>query len=246
MDAAFGSPALYRYCRQERIEYEIGLRPTTALAVCARSFMQEAESQFLKQFGEPRFVGAKGKQAAQAEHDRIRNLPADRRMRAEQELRKRRTRVVGEFSYKAEKWKHWERIIARCDFTDKGLDVRYVLVSQLHGVPRAIYEDSYCQRGLSEQFIGQLKRTGQKLSAQTFRSNQFRLVLYGVAYQLLVHLRERAGLNFERSDVQTLRRAFMSIPMVVRRTATKIVFQISEHDPRCRDFLAVWRRLKAA
>lgn len=243
MDAAFCSPALLNWLRQQRVGYEMALRPTSVLNLYARHFMEEASNQFYKQFIKPRFLGPDGKKQAQAEHQRIRNLPADRRMAAEEELRKRRTRVIGEFSYKSDKWKHWERVIARCDFTDKGLDVRYIVVSQQHGLPRQIYEDSYCRRGLAEQFIGRFKQTGPKLSAQTFRANQFRLLLNAVAYQLLAHLRELIGPAFERSDVSTLRQAFMVLPMIVRRTKTKVVFQVSQYDPRCRSFLAAWRRL---
>ena len=246
MDAAFGSPMLYRYLREQRVSYEIGLRPTTALNLHARCFMEAASDAFYKQFTKPRFTGPDGKKRAQAEHDRVRNLPTAQRMKAEQEQRERRTRVVGEFSYRAEKWKHWERIIVRADFTDKGLDVRYVLVSQQYGMPRRIYEESYCQRGLAEQYIGQFKMTGQKLSAQTFRANQFRLLLYAAAYQLLVHLRDAIGRQFENSDVGTLRKVFMSVPMIVRRTQSKLVFQISESNAHCKPFLAAWRRLSTA
>jgi Transposase DDE domain group 1 len=246
LDAAFGSPALYKWCRENWVDYEIGLRPTSVLNLHARAFAQEAEKRFLEKFGQPRYTGSQGKKKAHAEHTRISNLPTDKRMAAEEEQKLRRTRVVGEFSYKAEKWGNWERIIVRCDFTDKGLDVRYVLVSGRFGIPQMIYEGSYCRRGLTEQFIGQLKRTGQKLSAQSYRSNQFRLIMYGVAYQLLVHLRESAGKKFERSDVDTLRKTFMIVPMIVRRTAKKVVFQIGEYDPRTPDFLATWRRLSTA
>lgn len=246
MDAAFGSPNLLDWLRQHHVAYEIGLRPNSVLNSYASHYIEEASNQFYKQFTKPRFLGRDGKKKAQAEHTRIRNLPADRRMAAEEEWRKRRTRVIGEFSYKPEKWKHWERVIARCDFTDKGPDVRYIVVSQQYGVPRHIYEESYNQRGLVEQFIGQFKRTGQKLSAQTFRANQFRLLLYGIAYQLLVHLRELACPKFDRSDVNTLRQAFMLIPMLIRQTKSKVVFLVSEYDPRCRHFLAAWRRLSTA
>jgi hypothetical protein len=246
MDAAFCSPGLLNWLRQERVGYELGLRPNSVLDSYARHFMEQSCRQFYTQFGQAKFLGPRGKIKAQAEHQRIRELPADRRMSAEEDLRNRRTRVVGEFSYKPEKWKNWEHVIARCDYTDKGPDVRYVVVSQQSGVPRTIYEDSYCQRGTSEQLIGLLKQTGQKLSAQTFRANQFRLLLYAVAYQLLVHLRERIGNGAERSQVSTLRQLFMSVPMTVRATQNKVVFQISQFDPRCRYFLAAWRRLSTA
>jgi len=246
MDAAFPSPGLLKWLREQRIGYEIGLRPTSVLTSYSRHFMEQACNQFYTQFGKPRFIGRDGNRKAQAEHQRIRELPKERRMAAEQELAQRRTRVVGEFSYKPNTWRQWERVIARCDYTDKGPDLRLIVVSQQRGIPRSIYEDSYCRRGALEQLIGQLKRTGQKLSAQTFRANQFRLLLYAVTYQLLVHLRESVKGAMQKSDVLTLRQMLMQIPMVVRSTKTKIVFQISQLDLRCRYFLAAWRRLSTA
>jgi hypothetical protein len=232
MDAAFCSPGLLNWLRQERIGYELGLRPNSVLDLYSRHFLEQACQQFYTQFAKPRFLGPRGKSLAQAEH--------------QEEWRSRRTRVVGEFSYKPEKWKNWEHVIARCDYTDKGPDVRYVVVSQQSGVPRSIYEDSYCKRGTSEQLIGLLKQTGQKLSAQTFRSNQLRLLLYAIAYQLLVHLRERVGNGLQRSEISTIRRLFMTVPMIVRTTKNKVVFQISQFDPRCRYVLAAWRKLSTA
>jgi hypothetical protein len=246
MDAAFGSPELYNWLRKERIAYEIGLRGNSVLNRYAQSFMKEAEQKFRALHGEPTFTGKDGKKLAQAEHARIRGLPTDERMDEEENWRKRRTRVVGEFSYKPEKWKNWERIICRVDFTDKGLEVHYVMVSWQHGVPRRIYEEDYCKRGLTEQYIGLFKQTGTKLSAQEFHANQFRLILYGVAYMLLMHLRNYVPAKLRRSDVNSLRKTLMLMPMVVRRTEKKIVLQISETHAHCREFLDTWRRLSAA
>ena len=251
MDSAFGSPELYQWLRQERIAYEIGLRPTSVLDLYAKWFMKEAEEKFRKLHGEPRFMGKDGKKEAQQEHARIRGLEKHERMEEEEKWRKRRTRVVGEFCYKPESWKHlkwteWERVICRVDFTDKGLDVHYVLVSRQYGVPQRIYEEDYCRRGMAEQCIGRFKQTGQRLSAQEFHSNQFRLVMYGVAYMLLMHLREYAARRLRRADVNTLRKTLMLMPMVVRRTEKKIVLQVSEKHAHCREFLDTWRRLSAA
>ncbi len=251
MDSAFGSPELYQWLRKERIGYEIGLRPTSVLNSYAKWFMWEAEEKFRTLHGEPRFVGKDGNKKAQAEHARIRGLETEQRMAEEEKWRKRRTRVVGEFCYKPESWKHlkweeWERVICRVDFTDKGLDVHYVLVSEQYGRPRRIYEEEYCRRGMAEQCIGRFKQTGQRLSAQDFYSNQFRLVMYGVAYMLLMHLREYASRKLRSADVNTLRKALMVMPMVIRRTPKKIVLQVSETHPHCREFLDTWRRLSTA
>lgn len=247
MDAAFGSPELYSWCRDEHIDYELGLRPNSALALLAKPFIEKAEKQFRQEFGEPQCIGKDGDKKAYEEHRRIRKLSDKHdRMAQEKARNHRRTRVVGEFKYKAESWDKPERVIVRADYTDTGLDIRYVVVSKQFGIPQQIYEDDYCQRGLAEQFNGRVKQTGQRLSTQTFYANQFRMIMYGVTYQLLHHLHEYVGSKLKRSDVNTIRKTLMLMPMVVRCTAKKIVIQISEWHPHCKEFISTWRRLSAA
>ena len=247
MDAAFGSADLYRWCREEHIGYQLGLTPNKVLDLFAKQYADEAEKKFREQFGEPLFLSKDGNKKAYSEHARIRKL-SDKaeRMAAEQAQQHRRVRVFGEFGYRAGSWDNFERVIVRADYTDKGLDVRYVVVSQKSGKPEQIYQDDYCQRGLMEQFNGRFKQTGRRLSAQTFYSNQFRMIMYGAAYQLLFHLHEYTVKKLKRSDVNSIRKILMVMPMVVRCTNTKIVFQISESHPYCKEFLATWRRLSAA
>jgi hypothetical protein len=249
LDAAFGSPELYNWCRENHVDYEVGLRATSVLNGLAYDFMFQAEDEFWNEFGEPEFLKGDGKKdgkKAQREHARVRRLPTEQRMDAEVDRHRRRVRVVGEFSYKAESWERWERIIVRVDFTDTGLDVRYVMVSQQRGMPKRIYEEQYCQRGLMEKFIGKFKQTGQKLSAQTFHANQFRVIMIGVSYQLLYHLQERLSGRLERCDVNTLRKILMVMPAVICATEKKIVIQISARQAHCKPFLAAWRRLQVA
>jgi hypothetical protein len=246
LDAAFESPELIEWLRKERIGYEMGLRSNSVLRLNAKAFIEEATEKFVREHGKPQFVGKDANKKAQKEHARIRGLPTDKRMDAERAWKERRVRVVGEFCYKPEKWKHWERVICRVDYTDKGAEVFYILVSRQQGVPKRIYEEEYCQRGMAEQCIGRFKRTGQRLSAQEFYANQFRLIMYGIAYMLLFHLREYAGAEFKRADVDTMRKTHMVMPMVIRHTATKTVLQISEKHVHCQEFLHTWRRLMAA
>lgn len=247
MDAAFGSAALYSWCREEHIGYQLGLTPNKVLDQFAKQYAEEAEKKFREQFGEPLFLGKDGKKKAYSEHARIRKLSdKDERMAAELAQRHRRVRVFGEFGYMAGSWEKFERVIVRADYTDQGLDVRYVVVSKKSGTPEQIYQDEYCQRGLMEQFNGLFKQTGQRLSAQTFYSNQFRMIMYGVTYQLLFHLHEYTVEKLKRSDVNTIRKILMVMPMTVRCTDKKIVLQISENHPHCKEFLTTWRRLSAA
>jgi hypothetical protein len=177
------------------------------LSKCTDAFKKLAEEQFQEEFGEPKFMGKDGNKKAYAEHVRIHGIEdSAERMIEEKKFKNRRTRIVGEYSYKSETWKNWERIICRVDFTDKGLDIHYVVVSKQSGIPERIYEDEYCKRGLAEQSIGRYKQTRQRLSAQPFYTNQLRLTLYGVAYMLLMHLRERAVKRLRCADCDTLRK----------------------------------------
>ena len=212
-----------------------------------KQYADEAEKKFREQFGEPLFLGKDGNKKAYSEHARIRKLSdKDERMAAEHERSHRRVRIFGEFGYRARTWEKFERVIVRADYTDQGLDVRYIVVSQKSGMPEQIYQDEYCQRGLMEQFNGLFKQTGQRLSAQTFYSNQFRMIMYGAAYQLLFHLQESTLKKLKRSDVNTIRKILIVMPMTVRCTDKKIVLQISENHPHCKEFLTTWRRLSAA
>jgi len=114
LDAAFGSPALYDWCRKNSVGYLVGLKSTSVLSLYSRAALAEAEQQFREKFGEPRFIGEDGDQKAQEEHQKIRTIEdKDERMRQEQDLRARRIRVFTEFSHKAETWSRWERIASR-------------------------------------------------------------------------------------------------------------------------------------
>jgi hypothetical protein len=225
----------------------VALKGTSVLKLYTQWAVKEAEAQFTERFGEPRFMGKDGDKDKQAEHTRIRNIEdKEERMRQEKEFKARRVRVFTELSHQAETWKRYERIIVRVDFTDKGADVRYVLVSFKQGRPEKIYSEQYCQRGLMEQFIGRLKLIGKRLSAQSFNANQFRLILYGIADQLLVHMQELITNDFRCSDPSTIQRDLLRMPAIFRITKTKIVLQVSEQHPHCKAFLAACRLLKAA
>lgn len=252
MDSAFCSPQLVEWLKQQTISYELALRTTPCLREYSKWFVEESRVQFVQKFGDPRFIGKDGKKEAQVEHARIRGLETEKRMEAEENWKQRRVRVVGEFCYQPEKWKkflkwnEWERVICRCDYTDKGPDVKYVLVSQHRGIPKRLYEDNYCQRGASEQCIGQFKQIGRRLSAQEFRANQFRLILYGIAYMLLMHLRRFVKPSLRRSDPHTLQKNLILMPMIIHRTEKKRLLQISSRHAHRAVFLDTWRRLMAA
>ncbi len=252
MDSAFCSGELVKWLKEQKISYQLALRTTSVLRLCSKAFEEEAELLFRNRFEEPRFIGKDADKAIQKEHARIRGLSTDERMKAEHEWKNRRTRVVGSFCYKPEKWREflawneWQRVICRCDYTDKGLEVKYVLVSQHSGNPQKMYEKEYCNRGMAEQCVGLFKQIAKRLSAQEYFSNQFRLILYGAAYMLMMHLHNFVCKKLKRADMNTLRKNLMIMPMLIRRTEKKIVLQISESHAHRFEYLDAWRRLTAA
>ena len=57
-----------------------------------------------------------------------------------------KNRVFSEFEYAAGTWRRSRRVIARIEHGPKGRNPR-VVVTNVHGEPRWLYEKRYCQRG---------------------------------------------------------------------------------------------------
>src|SRR6202162_5380049 len=63
-----------------------------------------------------------------------------------------KVRRYGELRYAATSWKTERRVIARVEAGSKGADSRFI-VTNLQGLPRALYEKVYCARGQAENLI---------------------------------------------------------------------------------------------
>jgi len=71
--------------------------------------------------------------------------------------------------------------------------------------------------------------------------------MYDVAYMLLVHMRDNyASQSLRCLDVETMRKKLLLMPMLIRRTEKKIVFQVSENHIDAKEFFRTWRRISAA
>src|SRR5690606_28893239 len=79
------------------------------------------------------------------------------------------------FSYKAESWKHYQRVVAKVGVNDQGTNVRYI-VSNIHCIrTKALYEKAYCARGSAELRIKEHKTylKSDRTSCSSFKGNQF-------------------------------------------------------------------------
>jgi hypothetical protein len=152
--------------------------------------------------------------------------------RVESEVMK--VRRFGEFAYAAETWGTEQRVIARVEASDKGVDSRFI-VTNLAGTPRWLYEAVYCARGQAENLVKarKLHLASDRTSCSKATANQFRLVLHTAAYWLLHTLR---GLAPKRSfwraaQLDTIRFALIKVVGRVTELASRITLALPSDYP---------------
>jgi hypothetical protein len=101
-----------------------------------------------------------------------------------------KVRRYGDFRYAATSWKVERRVIARVEAGPQGADSRFI-VTNLAGLPKALYEKVYCARGQAENLIKahKLHLASDRTSCTKATANQFRLLIHTAAYWLLLSLR---------------------------------------------------------
>ena len=60
------------------------------------------------------------------------------------------------FEYKAKSWTYKQRVIAKIEVTDKGVNIRFIVTSNRNNKPETVYR-RYCKRGTMELWIKDLK-----------------------------------------------------------------------------------------
>jgi len=247
IDTGFNSPELLNFLDKEGVGYECGYPCTDGVRAMCENVFAEVEKEFRHLHGNPKFVGAKGKEKFQREHNRIRDLPAEKRMEAEKKLDKRRVRKVVEIMYRGSSWDKERRVIVRADFSDSGLDVRSVVTSHKHGLPKSIYEDGYCKRARVEIVIKENKSQCRvPLSCQEYTSNQFRFVLQGLAYQLLHMLRLKQSAAQANISVAGIRNTLLLVPVLIVPTPRRLYWHLSSIHPNTKKVIQMAKKLQKA
>lgn len=145
--------------------------------------------------------------------------------------------------YQAKSWPHARRVVVKCEVTERGTNIRYV-VTTCGGRSEDLYV-WYTQRGgTSEHYIGELKNgfEGDRLSCRKFDANFFRLIEHTAAYNLMVVFRERTRVpEIEHADMQTIRRKIIKVGAIVKQTARRVWVRISSTWPFESVFRAVHR-----
>jgi hypothetical protein len=183
-------------------------------------------------------------------NDRLKDKAAELLAEAKEKFRETREkqRLFTVFTYRADSWNRYRRVVAKVEYTDQGPNERFV-VTNIHLPPQRLYDEIYVLRGDTENRIKELKLElkADRLSCQRFLANQFRLLLHTFAYCLFLLLRNHLrGTELASAQVGTLRVKLLKIGTRVRETSRRIWFHLASGCPYKSLFYFAYQSLKAA
>lgn len=84
-------------------------------------------------------------------------------------------RMFHSFMYKADSWKHLQRVVVKIEVNSLGTNVRYVVTDFKGQRSSFICSECYCDRGRMERMIAELKNglKADRMSCNKFSANQF-------------------------------------------------------------------------
>jgi Transposase DDE domain group 1 len=136
-----------------------------------------------------------------------------------------KVRRYDDFRYAAKSWKVERRVIARIEASSQGADSRFV-VTNLPGLPKALYEKVYCARGQAENLIKahKLHLASGRTSCTKATANQFRLLIHTAAYWLMLTLRGVAPRTsfWREAQFDTIRLCLIKVAGRVTEMAARI------------------------
>jgi len=136
-----------------------------------------------------------------------------------------KVRRYGDFRYAAKSWTVERRVIARVEAGPQGADSRFV-VTNLPGLPQALYDKLYCARGQAENLIKahKLHLASDRTSCSKATANQFRLLIHTAAYWLMLGLRGLAPRNsfWREAQFDTIRLCLIKVAARVTEMVTRI------------------------
>lgn len=219
-DAAFCNRAFYSLCEENNVTYYIGLHSHHGLRCAVKDLERRAKQEYEAIYGPAENVRGV---AWRRKEERLRFSSKDKGRMQEYFEQQKRVRIVEDFYYQARSWNVERRVICRCDYTEEGVEFRFVITNAKAGKPKWVYETKYCGRGQCENWIKELKFMNcDRLSCQEFEANQFRLLLHAFAYILVREVRERISKTCRKLSIENIRLRFIKIGVLVRNSARKI------------------------
>jgi hypothetical protein len=245
-DAAFNTPKIYSWCEKNNVFYVIGLKSNHGLNVCGAQFANQCRKAFHRKYGADKYVCKDWKKLRNEELNKTKALPKKERQSRLKEIDERRIRVIGDFYYRAKTWDIDRRIVAVCDYSDRGLERRFVITNLRTPFPEVVHKEFYCKRGRAEQFIKELKSFKcTRLSCQEFYANQFRLLMHGMAYLLVLKLRNLLPEVWHKTSVVGIRDVFLKIAAQIQGDRKTIFIRWSSTFRQKREFFLLCKRLDA-
>ena len=246
-DGAFTHKDLYQWMDDNNVHYVMGIKHNNSLLSKSRDERKKAKDRFMRKFGEPQFKGRGSKKRKLDSMSAVRSIVEPKKRRQNfAAMQGRRVRVYGDFLYQAGSWDRERRVISRCDYTDEGHDVRYVVTNIRHYTAGQIYEDFYCRRALAEMWIKNLKQTRcTRLSCSQFKANMFRLLLHALAYLLIHQVRLRLPEHCQRVSVAQFQRNFVHVAVQVYERKELVCFRIAQSYHAASAFRLASKRLGA-
>jgi hypothetical protein len=159
-------------------------------------------------------------------------------------------RVFAEFSYRTHKsWSCARRVVAKCEYLDKGENPRFVVTSLTpdRRAAQDLYEKFYCARGEMENRIKeQMCLFADRLSTDAMKGNQLRLYFSALAYTLMEALRRLAlkGTEWAEAQVDTIRLKLLKIGAIVRVSVRRVLLQLSSAYPWKDQYTAAFHALR--
>jgi len=152
--------------------------------------------------------------------------------------------------YKTGTWNQERRIISKAEYNKLGENNRFIVTSIADGDPKELYDTLYCARGDMENRIKeqQLDLFADRTSASEWWTNQFRMLLSGLAYALVNSFRRTAlkGTELEKAQCGTIRLKLFKIGAVVVRNTRTVKVHFSSSFPKKDLFGMIYRALDAA
>lgn len=253
-DAAFHDPKIMDWCEENGVEYVTGLKSDTHLNTHSMRTDKAAEKKFVQTFGPPRFVGSDGSTRRHANLRKISAMQKADRRNEYQQLDSRQVRKLGEFKHrvgdgfggKYKKWKKERRVISLARFTDRGLKRRYLVTSleKTQCSKEEIYDEIYSGRGNAELVIRAMKSLGtSRMNNHEAHSNQFKLIVQGLAYNLLKLVRQSLPKQLQRMSAETIVREIIRIPVQVKVSTRRVWMRWSSSYAHQKEIRRLCKRL---
>jgi len=152
--------------------------------------------------------------------------------------------------YQAGSWDKKRRVIIKAEVTyqfDRELrDNPRFLVTNMRQSPKTLYTKIYAARGDIENRIKELKQALQidRTSCESFRANQFRVLLSAAAFALFQEIRFAARhTSLARAQIQTLQLHLIKIGMQLTESVRRIILHLPRSFPQQQSFCDIAKAL---